>query len=161
MSYSGLTFANLQRFDPRPVPILRAIGEDSQLPRRAIEALRRGQAVVFSTHTVYGLGCRIDDEDAVRRIYAIKGRALTEPPPVLLADPIQVQTYTRGVHAAAQRLISRFWPGALTLVFLRSDRIPPAVAGGGETVGLRVPAHPLPPAAAAGPVPPTLGPTGD
>src|SRR3989441_8134714 len=106
MSYSGLTFANLQRFDPRPVPILRAIGEDSQLPRRAIEALRRGQAIVFPTDNVYGWGCRIDAEDSVGRIYAIKGRPLTEPLPVLLADPIQVQTYTRGVNAAAQPLIS-------------------------------------------------------
>ncbi len=157
MFYSGLTFANLQPFDPRPVPIIRAIGEDSQVPRRAIEALRRGQAIVFPTDTVYGLGCRIDDEGAVRRIYEIKGRPPTEPLPVLLADPIQVQTYARSVNAAAQRLMSRFWPGALTLVFLRSDRIPLAVAGGGETVGLRVPAHPIPRALARAMLIPIVG----
>jgi L-threonylcarbamoyladenylate synthase len=157
MSYSGLTFANLQPFDPRPVPIIRVIGEDSQVPRRAIEALRRGQAIVFPTDTVYGLGCRIDDEGTVRRIYEIKGRSPTEPLPVLLADSFQVQTYARSVNPAAQRLMSRFWPGALTLVFLRSDRIPLAVAGGGETVGLRVPAHPIPRALARAMLIPIVG----
>ncbi|HVH31211.1 MAG TPA: Sua5/YciO/YrdC/YwlC family protein, partial [bacterium] len=100
MSYSGLTFANLRPFDPRPVPIIRAIGEDSLVPRRAIEALRRGQAIVFPTDTVYGLGCRIDDEVSVRRVYEIKGRPSTEPLPVLLADPNQVQTYARTINAA-------------------------------------------------------------
>lgn len=157
MSFSGLTFANLRPFDPRPVPIIRAIGEDSQVPRRAIEALRQGRLIVYPTDTVYGLGCRIDDEDAVRRIYEIKGRPPTEPLPVLLADPMQVPAYARGVSAAAQLLINHFWPGALTLVFLRSDRIPPAVAGGGETVGLRVPAHPIPRALARAMLTPIIG----
>jgi L-threonylcarbamoyladenylate synthase len=144
MAYYGLTFANLQPFDPRPVPIVRALGEDSQVPRRAVEALRQGQVIVYPTDTVYGLGCRIDDEGAVRRIYEIKRRPATEPLPVLLGDPMQVDSYARGISAVARRLMSRFWPGALTLVFRRSERIPPGVAGGGETVGLRVPAHPMP-----------------
>src|SRR5712692_5618691 len=157
VSYYLLTFANLQPLDPRQVPMVRVSGEDGQVPRRAVEALRQGQVIVYPTDTVYGVGCRIDDEGAVRRIYQIKGRPATEPLPVLLADPIQVQTYARSVNAAAQRLMSRFWPGALTLVFLRSDRIPLAVAGGGETVGLRVPAHPIPRALARAMLIPIVG----
>lgn len=143
MAYYSLTFGNLQPFDPRPVPIVRA-GEDSQAPRRAVEALQQGQVIAYPTDTVYGVGCRIDNEGAVRRIYEIKRRSQTDPLPVLLADPTQVDIYALSISAAARRLISRFWPGALTLVFRRSERIPPSVTGGGETVGLRIPAHPIP-----------------
>src|SRR5207247_2526707 len=56
----------------------------------------------------------------------------------------QLDDYARGVGPAARRLIARFWPGALTLIFRRSDRVPRAVSGGGDTVALRVPGHPLP-----------------
>jgi len=144
MSYYNLTFSNLRPLDPGQVPIVRVWGEDGQAPRRAIEALRRGEVIVYPTDTVYGLGCRIDDERAVQRIFAIKRRPPTEPLPVLLADPAQLDDYVRGVSPAARRLISRFWPGALTLIVRRSDRVPAAVAGGGDTVAVRVPGHPLP-----------------
>ncbi len=144
MSYYLLTFANLRPLDPRQVPIIRVSGADGQVPRRAVEALRQGQVIVYPTDTVYGVGCRIDDEGAVRRLYEMKGRPATEPLPVLLADPAQLEAYVRGISAAARRLISRFWPGALTLIFRRSERIPPVVAGGGDTVAVRVPAHPIP-----------------
>jgi L-threonylcarbamoyladenylate synthase len=144
MSYYLLTFANLQPLDPRQVPMVRVSGADGQVPRRAVEALRQGQVIVYPTDTVYGVGCRIDDEGAVRRIYQIKGRPATEPLPILLADPAQLETYVRGISAAARRLSGRFWPGALTLIFRRSERISPVVAGGGDTVAVRVSAHPIP-----------------
>lgn len=144
MPYYDLTFSNLRSFDPRQLPIIRVFGEDGQAPRRAIWALQEGQVIVYPTDTVYGLGCRIDHEGAVHRIYAIKQRPPTEPVPVLLADAKQLDDYVRGVSAVAKRLIDRFWPGALTLIFQRSDRVPPLVAGGGNTVAVRVPAHPLP-----------------
>lgn len=143
MSYYSLTFANLRPFDVRQIPIIR-VGEDGQAPRRAIEALRRGQIIVYPTDTVYGLGCRLDDERAVRRIFEIKRRPPTTPLPVLLADAPQLDEYARDVPAVARRLISRFWPGALTLIVRRSDRIPAIVAGGGDTVAVRVPGHPIP-----------------
>ncbi len=144
MSYYGLTFSNLRLLDPGQLPIIRVSGEDGQAPRRAIWALREGQVIVYPTDTVYGLGCRIDSDGAVQRIYEIKQRPPAEPVPVLLADVRQLDEYVRGVSAAARRLIDRFWPGALTLIFQRSDRVPPLVAGGGDTVAVRVPAHPLP-----------------
>ena len=144
MPYYNLTFSNLRPFDLGRFPILRVSGEDGQAPRRAIEALRQGQVIVYPTDTVYGLGCRIDNEEAVQRIFAIKRRPPAQPLPVLLADPVQLDDYARGVGAAARNLISRFWPGALTLIFPRSDRVPPTVAGGGDTVALRVPGHALP-----------------
>ena len=144
MSYYNLTFSNLRPLDPIQVPILRVDSDHGQAPRRAIEALRQGRVIVYPTDTVYGVGCRIDDEQAVRRIFELKRRPPNEPLPILLADPGQVETYVRGVSAAARGLIARFWPGALTLIFPRSDRVPPVVAGGGDTVAVRVPGHPVP-----------------
>src|SRR2546426_12643106 len=84
MSYYALTFSNLRPFDLGQVSILRVSAEDGQAPRRAIEALRQGKVVVYPTDTVYGLGCRIDDEGAVQRIFAIKRR----PPTEAVAGPL-------------------------------------------------------------------------
>ena len=144
MSYYQLTFANLGELDHRPIPIIRVEPNERRAPRRALEVLRRGGVVAYPTDTVYGVGCRIDQEAAVLRIYALKGRAPTEPLPVLLADPAQLDEYGPTISAAARRLAALHWPGALTIVVRRSARIPALVAGGGETIGLRVPGHPIP-----------------
>jgi len=144
MSYYGLTFANVGDLTPRPLPIIRVEPQERRAPRRALEVLRRGGVIVYPTDTVYGVGCRIDDEAAVRRIFALKGRGLDDPLPVLLADPGQLDEYGTAISAAARRLAALYWPGPLTIVVRRSPRIPALVAGGGETVGLRVPGHPVP-----------------
>ncbi len=157
MSYYNLTFSNLRSLQTDQIPIIRVSGEDGPAPRRAIEALRQGQIVVYPTDTVYGLGCRIDDPRAVGRIFEIKGRPVTEALPVLLADPGQLEVYVVSITPGARRLISRFWPGALTLIFRRSDRIPAAVTAGGDTVAVRVPGHPVPRALVRGLGMPIIG----
>lgn len=157
MSYYSLTFGNLSRRSIGQLPIVRVEPDEERAPRRAIEAIRRGQIVVFPTDTVYGLGCRIDDERAVRRIFEIKRRPLTDALPILLAGPDQLDLYVRLVPADAYRLIARYWPGPLTLVMLRSSRIPPLVAGGGDTVAIRVPGHPIPRALIRGAGVPIVG----
>jgi len=144
MSYYGLTFANIGELMPRAIPIIRVEPHERRAPRRALEVLRRGGVVAYPTDTVYGVGCRIDDDAAVRRVYALKGRAPAEPLPVLLADPLQLDEYGTQISAAARRLAALHWPGPLTIVVRRSARIPARVVGGGDTVGLRVPGHPLP-----------------
>ncbi|MDQ7820509.1 MAG: L-threonylcarbamoyladenylate synthase [Armatimonadota bacterium] len=143
MSYYRVTFSNLRDLDIRPIPIIR-VAEDTRPPRRAVQALREGQVIVYPTDTVYGLGCRIDDERAVRRIFTIKNRPPTDPLPVLLADAEQVAEYAREVPERVRRLMARFWPGPLTLILRRSARVPPVVTGGADTVALRVPNHPIP-----------------
>lgn len=142
MSYYNLTFSNLSSLEQRQLPIVRVSASD--VPRRAIETLTQGGVVVYPTDTVYGVGCRIDDDAAVRRLFVLKGRPHTEALPVLLADVAQLDQYARDVPPAARRLVSRFWPGALTVVVRRSERVPSLVAGGGPTVALRVPNHPVP-----------------
>ncbi len=144
MAYYNLTFANLREFVPGRIPIVRVDAGEERAPRRALEALARGQIVVFPTDTVYGVGCRIDDDRALRRLFQIKQRPVTEPVPVLLADVDQLAEYARTVPAIARQLIEQFWPGPLTLIVLRSARVPALVAGGGETVAIRVPNHLIP-----------------
>src|SRR2546428_14070073 len=106
MSYYALAFSNLRPFDLGQVSILRVSGEDGQAPRRAIEALRQGRVVVYPTDTVYGLGCRIDDEGAVQRIFAIKRRPPTEAGPALPADAAPPAAYTPGGRPAGPRVIA-------------------------------------------------------
>lgn len=143
MSYYALTFHN-RPVPLRPMPMLRVSAADTRAPRRAVEMLREGAVIVFPTDTVYGLGCRIDAPEAVRRVFALKGRGASDPLPVLLADPAQLEVYGRDLTPAARELARRFWPGALTIVVRRTDAVPALVAGGRDTVGLRVPDHPVP-----------------
>jgi len=74
MSYYSLTFANLGELTPRPIPIIRVEPGERRAPRRALETLRNGMVLVYPTDTVYGVGCRIDNEAAVRRIYELISR---------------------------------------------------------------------------------------
>ena len=111
---------------------------------RAVDALRAGELVAFPTETVYGLGADAANVEAVRRLYAVKGRPADHPVIVHIAHASQLDELARDVPDDAQLLAGAFWPGPLTIV-VRSDpaRVVPAVTGGRDTVGLRVPAHPL------------------
>jgi L-threonylcarbamoyladenylate synthase len=111
---------------------------------RAVEALRRGGLVAFPTETVYGLGADASNPDALRRLYAVKGRPPRHPVIVHLADFDQLGDWARAVPPEAQKLAGAFWPGPLTLVLpRRRERVPVEVTGGLDTVGLRVPDQPV------------------
>jgi len=157
MSYYSLSFSNLTERIPSPISIIRVDPTEDRLPRRAIDALNEGRIVAFPTDTVYGMGCRIDEERAVRRIFAIKSRPLTEPLPVLLAELSQLDEVASRVPEAARTLIARFWPGPLSVVVPRSSRIPALVAGGGDTVAVRLPNHSIPRALVRGAGMPIVG----
>jgi L-threonylcarbamoyladenylate synthase len=110
----------------------------------AAEILRAGGLVAFPTETVYGLGADATNVDAVRRLFAVKGRPADHPLIVHLASPDDLVTYADGVTEAARALATVCWPGPLTLVVrLRADVIAREVTGGRATVALRVPAHPI------------------
>jgi L-threonylcarbamoyladenylate synthase len=109
----------------------------------AARLLRAGDVVAFPTETVYGLGADATSEAAVRRIFAAKERPLNDPLIVHLADVAQLAEVARDIPAAALQLAERFWPGPLTMVLPRNARIPALVAAGGDTIGVRVPAHPV------------------
>jgi L-threonylcarbamoyladenylate synthase len=109
----------------------------------AVEALRRGDLVAFPTETVYGLGASALDADAVARIFAAKGRPSFNPLIVHTADATSARGVAGAWPAAASLLAERFWPGPLTLVVPRAERIPPIVSAGLPSVAVRVPAHPV------------------
>lgn len=109
----------------------------------AVRRLRAGRLVAFPTETVYGLGANALDADAVARIFAAKGRPATNPLIVHVSDADGVSPLVREWSPVAAGLAERFWPGPLTLVAPKSDAVPSIVTAGGETVGLRVPGHPV------------------
>jgi L-threonylcarbamoyladenylate synthase len=110
---------------------------------RAVDLLRRGGVIALPTETVYGLAANAEDELAVRRVFAIKGRPATHPLIVHIPGVEHLSSWAREVPDAAHRLASTFWPGPLTLVLSRTPRATDAVTGGQDTVALRVPNHPM------------------
>lgn len=111
--------------------------------RRAAEILKRGGLVAFPTETVYGLGADASSEEAVARLYATKRRPADHPVIVHFADADSAFTWAREVPEGARKLAARFWPGPLTLILKKSAKAGEFVTGGQDTVGLRVPSHPV------------------
>lgn len=110
---------------------------------RAVALLAAGEVVGLPTETVYGLAADGSNENAVRRVFAIKGRPPGHPVILHVAHLADVHRYARHVPPEAERLVRAFWPGPLTLVLPRSELVPDVVTGGLPTVGLRMPAHPM------------------
>jgi L-threonylcarbamoyladenylate synthase len=110
---------------------------------QAVEVLQQGGLIALPTETVYGLGADASNELAVRRIFAVKGRPTSHPLIVHLANVIQARAWTSAASAAFEKLAEAFWPGPLTLIVPRTSLASDAVTGGQDTVGLRVPSHPL------------------
>jgi L-threonylcarbamoyladenylate synthase len=111
--------------------------------RRAADFLRDGQLVAVPTETVYGLAADAADPEAVRRIFAAKGRPADHPLIVHLPRADALDEWARDIPEAARQLAGAFWPGPLTLILPRADRVDDVVTGGQDTVGLRVPGHPV------------------
>jgi len=111
--------------------------------RRAAEILRAGGLVAFPTETVYGLGADASSREAMARLYAVKGRPADHPVIVHFASAEDAFSFSSEIPQAARTLAQRFWPGPLTLILKRSERAGNFVTGGQDSVGLRVPAHPV------------------
>jgi L-threonylcarbamoyladenylate synthase len=108
---------------------------------RAVALLRAGRLVAFPTETVYGLGADAANEQAVRRLFSVKGRPADHPVIVHLPDASHMGYWAADVPPSACKLAAAFWPGPLTLVLRRAAHVSDAVTGGQNTVGLRVPRH--------------------
>lgn len=109
----------------------------------AVSLLRAGELVAFPTDTVYGVGAVFWDSAAVGKLYVAKLRSLDKAIPLLLADPQDLSLVAGPLSSSALRLARHFWPGALTLVVTRGERVPYDVTAGGETVAVRIPDLPL------------------
>lgn len=109
------------------------------VPRQAVRALLDGGLVAFPTDTYYALGASALDGEAVARVFAAKERPHTDPLPVFVADTGQWRMLVSELPQIALRLADRFWPGPLTIVCRRAPHLPPLLAGGGDTIGVRQP----------------------
>ncbi len=109
----------------------------------AVGLLNAGELVAFPTETVYGLGADASNVAAVGRIFAAKGRPRSHPLIVHFSNFVAARAFVSEVPDSAVRLANAFWPGPLTLVLPKSDRVPASVTGGQPTVALRSPAHPV------------------
>jgi len=128
---------------PAPIEPTNVLPADEAGIARAVDLLRAGDVVVFPTETVYGLGADAANPVAVAKIFALKGRPESHPVIVHLADAAQLEAWAREIPDRALKLARTFWPGPLTLILKRAPGVLDAVTGGQDTVGLRVPSHPV------------------
>jgi len=113
--------------------------------QQAIKVLKNGGIVIFPTDTAFGIGCRIDDVKAIERLFDIRKRPPTQATSVLVHNLEMAQEYVKTIpNEVFERLIKPYWPGALTIVLpCRIEKVPKTVMGGGDTIGVRIPNHPL------------------
>jgi L-threonylcarbamoyladenylate synthase len=109
----------------------------------AARLLASGELVAFPTETVYGLGADALNDEAVRRIFAVKGRPADHPVIVHIADRRDLGKWARAVSNGAAALAEAFWPGPLTLILPRAAAVLDQITGGQDSIGLRVPSHPV------------------
>ena len=107
----------------------------------AAAALIKGNLVAFPTETVYGLGADATNEDAIARIYKVKGRPVGHPLIVHISSIVNLDKWAKDIPEYAVKLARTFWPGAMTLVLPRTDLAKDFITGGQNNVGIRVPSH--------------------
>jgi L-threonylcarbamoyladenylate synthase len=124
----------------RLLPVDARAPDSATLQEAAATLARRGLAA-FPTETFYGLGAAALDGEAVRRVFAVKGRPESKPVLVLVDSLTMLETLVEEIPNPASALIDRHWPGPLTLVFRARASVPPEITAGTGTVGVRIPAH--------------------
>ena len=111
--------------------------------KKAAKALKDGHLVAFPTETVYGLGSDATNEKAVSRIYSVKGRPADHPLIVHISSINQLDKWAIDIPEYAMKLAREFWPGPMTLILKRSGLAKDFITGGQDSVGIRVPSHPV------------------
>jgi L-threonylcarbamoyladenylate synthase len=117
--------------------------EDTLALNEAARILRAGGLVAFPTETVYGLGARVMDESAIARVFAAKGRPHAHPLIAHVTSIHAARQLARSWNDKTEQLAKMFWPGALTLIVDRAPHVPASVAGGGDSIAIRSPSHPI------------------
>ena len=113
------------------------------LVANAVAALRRGELVGMPTETVYGLAADARNPAAIARIFALKGRPAQHPVIVHLSDAEHMRAWAKDIPEHAWQLAKQFWPGPMTLILQKLPGVLDQITGGQDSVGLRVPNHPL------------------
>lgn len=121
--------------------IIDAKENSEQEIERAAEIINRGGLLAFPTETVFGLGASIDNHDAIKKIYEVKGRSFQKPLSIHAANIEIAKKYVKEIPEEAQKLIERFIPGPLMLVLEKNDNVPDIVTGGSRKIGIRIPSN--------------------
>lgn len=116
---------------------------DSEKINMAASLINEGRLVAFPTETVYGLGADADNDEAVKSIFKAKGRPSDNPLIVHVSDISMCEKYVSEIPATAEKLMGRFWGGPLTIIMKKSERACMSVSAGLNTVGIRLPSHPV------------------
>lgn len=122
--------------------IIRNVEESGDIFEEAGKIIREGGLVAFPTETVYGLGGNALDSSASAKIYSAKGRPSDNPLIVHIADRQDIQNIAADIGTKAEKLMERFWPGPLTMIFNKKAAVPYETTGGLDTVAVRMPSHP-------------------
>lgn len=109
----------------------------------AAQLLKQGQLVAIPTETVYGLAADATQSEAVKQIFSAKGRPANHPLIVHLGSAEQLCEWATDIADEAYQLAQAFWPGPLTMLLPKAEHVSPVVTGGLDTIGIRVPAHPV------------------
>jgi L-threonylcarbamoyladenylate synthase len=112
-------------------------------PRLAAQYIAKGECVAFPTETVYGLGANALDARAIAKVFRAKGRPSDNPLIVHIGSIEMIEMLARKITPIAELLVEQFFPGPLTIVLRKSDRVPGIVTAGLNTVGIRMPSHPV------------------
>ena len=118
-------------------------GVSAKVFSRAVDALKRGEVIVFPTETFYGLGADAFNETAVEQVVCLKGRNPENPIPIIVADREMLMEVVKDIPPMAQSLMDRFWPGPLTLILPAKNNIPAPLLNRTGGIGVRVSGHPL------------------
>lgn len=110
---------------------------------RIVTRLREGGCVAIPTETVYGLAADAANPRAIEKIFSLKGRPAGRPLSVLLANKTQLSDWATNIPEEAWKLAEQFWPGPLTLVLPKAAHVCDVLTAQQNTIGLRVPAHPI------------------
>lgn len=112
--------------------------------QEVIEKFKKGKVGIFPTDTAYGIGCRMDNEDAVKRIYDIRHRPAEKSLLVLVSSVEMANKYVYIEKEVEKELINKFWPGGLTIIFkCKKGKVLPIVNAGKDTLAVRLPNHPV------------------
>ena len=112
--------------------------------QKAIKIMRDGGIVIFPTDTAFGIGCRIDREESVKRLFELRKRPYDKATPVLTASLKMIEPYLKPVpEEVTTKLVKPYWPGGVTIVMqCITEKVPELISGGRGTLGVRIPDHP-------------------
>ncbi|HVT01322.1 MAG TPA: L-threonylcarbamoyladenylate synthase [Patescibacteria group bacterium] len=107
----------------------------------SVKVLKKGGVIIYPTDTAFGIGCKVDEEQVINKLFKLRRRPKEKAVPILVSSIKMAEDYAE-INPKAKALMEKYWPGGLTIIVkAKKDKIPFLARGGGETVGLRMPNH--------------------